>query len=311
MALVSEQNRRNAAIIAVVAVGFACMQDAIVKGVSHDIPAYQTVIMRTLTSLPLLYGYLWLRERQTSMWPSNLGLILVRSILLCAGYFCFVLSIAALPIATSVSIYFTMPFFVAALAGWSLGERVRVYRWIAITVGFIGVLIMVRPGVETFEPAALLALASAFLYAVGQLISRHTSQTSSPIVIATWQTLIYLGAALTIGLVAPLFADLAGSSKVLGFLLRPWTMPTGLQLALLIGNGIFGTIASVLFILAYKTAEANYVAPFEYTSLLWAVVNGIVFFGDFPDLYTMTGAAIVVLAGLWMLRRDFAETRPA
>ncbi|MCA0432382.1 MAG: DMT family transporter [Proteobacteria bacterium] len=308
MAPAIEQNRLKAALLAMLAVGLSCIQDALVKGVSGELPAYEAVVVRTLTSLPMLYGYLWLRERQTKIWPENIGLILARSFILCGGYFCFVLSLAALPIATSVSIYFTMPFFVAALAGWALGERVKAYRWAAITAGFIGVLIMVRPGADTFEPAAILALASAFLYALGQMMGRKASQSSSPAIIATWQTIIYLAVGLGIGLLAPLFAGMAGDSKVLNFLLRPWVMPDLTQFFILLGMGVLGTLGSVIFVAAYKIAEANFVAPFEYTALLWAVINGIIFFGDFPDLYTMTGAAIVILAGLWMLRRDLATT---
>lgn len=302
MAAAFLNNRAKAAGYALAAVGVASSQDAVVKLLSGDISVSQAVFFRGLVAIAVLLPWIWYKG--LTFTPHNLGLVLIRGLILCAAYFCFVLSIAALPIATSVSIYFTMPFFVAALAGWSLGEKVKAYRWIAITAGFAGVLIMVRPGSEAFEPAALLALMSALGYAVGQLFSRHVSQTTSPLVITNWQSIIYTGVAMVLGAAAPLFADQIGDSKVLGFLLRPWIWPDAKQMALLTLTGVLAAFGSLFFVQAYRHAEANFVAPFEYTSLLWAIASGLLFFGDFPDGYTWIGAAIVVGSGLWMLWRD-------
>jgi drug/metabolite transporter (DMT)-like permease len=299
------QNRKRAAVIATLAIGFASMQDAVVKGVSADIPAYETIIFRTVASFPLLFGWLLWSSSLRAMLPERIGLLMLRSLILCSAYFAFVLSIAALPIATSVSIYFTMPFFVAALAGWALGENVRGYRWVAISAGFIGVLVMVRPGVAAFEPAALLALYSAFGYAVGQMMGRYLSQRIEPVIIANWQNLTYFSVAVLVGLAAPFFAGFSADDKVLSFLLRPWAWPNQQQFLLLLMMGCLSTFAAVAFIHAYRMADANFVAPFEYTALLWAVMNGLIFFGDFPDQLTWIGAAIVVGAGLWMVWMDY------
>lgn len=301
----TEQNRLKAALFAVGSVGLASMQDAIVKSVSNDLPAYETVIFRTVASLPLLLGWLVYSGALSNLFPSRmLGLLFLRSFILCTAYFGFVLSIAALPIATSVSIYFTMPFVVAALAGWSLGERVPPYRWIAIAIGFAGVLLMVRPGSEAFQPAALFALWSAVGYAIGQMIGRHLSMRIESAVIANWQNVTYFSVAVLVGLVAPFFAHAGIEDKSMAFLLRPWVWPDATQFVLLIIMGVLSALASAGFILAYRYGEANFVAPFEYTALLWAVMNGVVFFGDFPDSTTWAGAAIVVSAGIWMLWRD-------
>lgn len=299
------QNRLKAALFAVGSVGLASAQDAIVKGVSHDLPAYEAVIFRTVASLPLLFGWLLWSGAASNLFPARmLPLLFLRSIILCTAYFGFVLSIAALPIATSVSIYFTMPFVVAALAGWTLGEKVLPYRWFAITIGFAGVLIMVRPGSDAFQPAAIYALWSAVGYAIGQMIGRHLSLRVESAVIANWQNVTYFAVACLIGLIAPAFSGMAIEDKSLAFLLRPWVWPDAQQFVLLIIMGVLSALASAGFILAYRNAEANFVAPFEYTALLWAVTNGVLFFGDFPDSYTWLGAAIVVSAGIWMLWRD-------
>ncbi len=299
------QDRQRAILFVVAAVGLATCQDAVVKGVSGSLPVHEAVIFRSLAAMPMVLAWLLWKGAVFGVFPPRLlALVLLRSFILGTAYFAFVLSIATLPLATSVSIYFTMPFFVAALAGWSLGERVPPHRWIAMVVGFAGVLLMVRPGSETFEPAALLALYSALAYALGQLLGRHLSQRIEPAVIVTWQNLTYLAMAVLIGLVTPLFANYQGQDPTLSFLLRPWVWPSLQELLLLILIGIVSTFAASAFIMAYRHAEANFVAPFEYTALLWAVVLGLVFFGDFPDLYTWLGAAVVVGAGIWMVLRD-------
>lgn len=299
------QSRTRAALFVVGSVGLASMQDAIMKGVSGSLPAWEAVIFRTISSLPLLVAWLMISSSVSNLFPPRmLPMLMLRSFILCTAYFGFVLSIATLPLATSVSIYFTMPFFVAALAGWTLGEKVPSYRWIAIIIGFCGVMLMVRPGSEAFQPAALYALWSAIGYAIGQMIGRHLSLRVEPVVIANWQNLTYFAVALLIGLIGPYFASADMQDKSLQFLLRPWVWPDLHQLVLLIIMGVLSALASAGFIFAYRHAEANFVAPFEYTALLWAVTNGIVFFGDFPDSSTWSGAIIVIGAGIWMLWKD-------
>ena len=145
----SGDNKARAALLILAAIGLASTQDAIVKAMSSTYPVYETMIIRGLTSMPILAFWLvhtgGLKSLATPFWPS----MLLRALILCSAYMAFILAIAAMPIANMVAIYFTMPFFVAGLAGPFLGERVPIYRWIAITTGFIGVLVMVRPGPGT------------------------------------------------------------------------------------------------------------------------------------------------------------------
>jgi drug/metabolite transporter (DMT)-like permease len=136
----------RAALLALFAVGAASIQDAIVKHVSDIYPVTETVMIRCLTSLPVLAFMLWRAGGFTSLATPYWRVILLRSLVLCSAYFAFVMAFAAMPLANAVSIYFTMPFFVAGLSGPFLHERVPVHRWIAIALGFAGVLIMVRPG---------------------------------------------------------------------------------------------------------------------------------------------------------------------
>jgi drug/metabolite transporter (DMT)-like permease len=287
-------------------VGLASGQDAVVKFMSTaGYPAYETLLFRCIGSIPVLLFFLWRAGKGWSIATPLWRLVLLRGGILAVAYLGFVLAIAAMPIANAVAIYFTMPFFVAGLAGPFLGERVRPHRWLAIAVGFIGVLIMVRPGIsDSFGSAAIFALISAAGYAVGQMLGRPLSQKTPPIIIAIWQNFIYAGLALAIlvnfnVLVTPEF-----SHPSLVFLSRPWVWPPAFHLMLLFGHGILAACAMLLFVNAYKFGEANFVAPFEYSAMIWAVFFGFVLFQDFPDLYTWIGCAIVVAAGIAMIHRD-------
>ena len=297
-------NRLRAIICVLAAVGFASTQDAIVKSMSGEVSAYEAVMLRCLGSFPVLAVMLARTSGFASLATPLFGRVLLRGFILCAGYFTFVMSIAAMPIANSVAIYFTMPFFVAGLAGPMLGEHVRIHRWLAIAAGFIGVLIMVRPGAGVFEPAALLALASAFFYAIGQVLSRSIAQEVPLAVIATWQNIVYFSVGLLFAIVFNSL-DMSGfTHKSLVFLSRPWVWLPVLDLAILAGVGVFAAFGMILFVSAYKYGESNFVAPFEYSSMIWALSYGLLIFGDFPDRFTWMGAAVVVVAGILMIWRD-------
>ena len=271
---------------------------------SGQFSAYEAVIFRCLGSFPVLIVMLIRRGGFAQMVTPLLVRVLVRASILCVGYFTFVLSIAAMPIANAVAIYFTMPFFVAGLAGPLLGERVRVHRWLAIIAGFIGVLIMVRPGAGVFEPAAVLALISAFAYALGQTLGRPIAQQVPLAVIAMWQNIVYISTSLVLAVLFNSFDFSWLTHKSLMFLSRPWVWPN-LHDGLILGAiGILAAFGMMLFASAYKYGESNFVAPFEYSAMIWAVAYGLLLFGDFPSSFTWAGAAVVVAAGIAMLWRD-------
>jgi drug/metabolite transporter (DMT)-like permease len=304
--IIPAQSKLRAVAFILVAVGFATTQDAIVKAMSGAYPAYETVAFRGLAAVPFISGWaLWeghFKDFITPDWPR----VLLRSFILFTAYLAFVLSIATLPLANAVAIYFTMPFFLCALSGWFLREPVPLYRWMAICVGFIGVLISVRPGSETFQPASLFALYSAFGYAVGQLLGRQISQTTAPVNIANFQNIFYLVGSISIGVIIHLAGFSATSSSTFASLTRPFAIPTFSDATVMTVMGLFSAISSIVFVKAYQVAPANFVAPFEYSAMVWALLFGIFVFKDFPDQYTLIGAAIVICAGLFLAWRDRA-----
>jgi len=198
---------------------------------------------------------------------------------------CFFYAYGHMALADAVAIGFAAPLFSILLALVVLGERVGWHRWGAVVVGFVGVWIMLRPGVGVLAPAALVALAGTATYAWATIVIRQLSRTepASTIVFYYMLTTVAVSAAfLPFGWRAP---DLGG-----------WV--------LLGGMGLAGSTAQIAFTRALAIGPVARVAPFDYTALLWAILFGYVLWGDLPDRWTLLGAGIVVAAGLYILYRE-------
>lgn len=297
-------NKLRAITYLLMAIAFATSQDAIVKGLQGGYPTWEVVAFRGATALPPFFVWGYFARLSFFELPSAWALILLRSVILFSAYMAFALATATMPLANAVAIYFTMPFFVGVLSGWALGERVPTYRWMAIAIGFGGVLVSVRPGSETFSAAAVLALYAAFGYAVGQILSRKISQGTDPLIIANMQSLLYFSGSLLIGVIISVFHIDASSAVTFAALTKPFAWPASTDFELMCLMGLFSCLSSVFFVRAYQAAPASYVAPLEYSAMIFAVFYGITWFNDYPDYYTVLGAAIVIAAGLFMVAMD-------
>jgi drug/metabolite transporter (DMT)-like permease len=300
----SADNKLVAVLCACGAVGIACSGDVLVKWLSGSYPVHQILAIRCVIGIPILALIVNRNASLRSLWGPGTGLSLTRALIMSSAYLAFILSVAAVPIADSVAIYFFMPLFVALLAGPMLGERVRLHRWIAIIVGFMGVMIMINPGSGVLEPAALLAFYAALGYAVSQTLARRVVRKVPPATMAFHANAVYFAVAIGLAVIFTFFDMSHVQHKSLAFLTRPWQWPPWPHLVgmLLLGTSV--AFAMVLFGTAYKNADASFVAPFEYTAMFWATVLGFFVFGDVPGLRTIWGGAIVLLAGLFMLWTD-------
>ena len=297
-------NKLKAVAYLLIAVCVATLQDAIVKGLQGGYPTWEAVAVRGATATPMLLAWGWFSGVNLFVLPANWKYVVARAAILFTAYMAFALSIATLPLANAAAIYFTMPFFVALMSAHAIGERVPFFRWIAIAIGFAGVLVSVRPGSETFQPASLLAFYAAFGYAVGQLLSRHVTRSTDPMVVANMQSLFYCGGSILLGLTIMTTRIDASASPTFAALTRSFAWPSLNDFALMTAMGLASCISSVFFVRAYQQAQASYVAPFEYSAFLWSILYGIVGFGDYPGRTTLLGAAIVIAAGLLMLATD-------
>jgi drug/metabolite transporter (DMT)-like permease len=216
-----------------------------------------------------------------SLWRSRRpGLQLARSSMLFTSNLCFFYAITFIPLAKAAAISLAAPLIVALLAGPMLGERTTRARVAALLVGFLGVLIVIRPGTQLFHWASLFILASATAYAVYQILTRRIAASDPPETSALWSA----------------FIGGFGMFLVLPFV---WESPASLRdVGLFAGVGILGALGHYCVARAFGYAPANLVSPFQYFQLLGSVAVGYVLFAEFPDSMTWIGAAIIVASGL-------------
>lgn len=210
---------------------------------------------------------------------------ILRSVLVLMATGCMFTAVHFMPLANVVSITFFAPLIVTGLSVLVLREKVGPRRWAAVFTGFIGVLIIIRPGAGVFHWAALAALGQATFYATYQIVTRMVSHAAHP-------------------LNALFYAALVGAVVMTGVVPFFWVTPAPLDWLLMAGTGLFGGAGHLAIIRAYERAEASAIAPFAYTELIWATIAGYFVFGDFPDAWTFVGAVIIAGSGLYVLHRE-------
>jgi drug/metabolite transporter (DMT)-like permease len=279
------------------------IQDVIVKKLSGVYPVHEIVVLRSLVALPILVWVTYAEQRGHIKMHRGL-LHLARGLVLYVSYTCYYLGLARLPMADVIALTFTVPLFVTVLGVLVLGERVRPRRWIAMGAGFAGVLVILRPGLGFFEPAALLPLGSAIAYAISAVLARRLGATESGGAMALTATAVYVaGGALTAIILAG-FNPPSGGSEPIRFLLNPWLWPTSLDLALMATCGCIAAFGFFFLSQGYRLSEANRAAPCEYAALPWGVLWGYLFFGNTPDAVMIVGALIIMAAALYALQPD-------
>ena len=296
------QQRLKGALIISAAVFVTGTQDAFIKNLSGSYPVHEMQTFRAASALCFVFGWialsgglpLLLRTR-----PS--GLLLLRSIILSLASLSFYVSLAAMQFADAVAIYFSMPLMIAALSGALIGERVPAWRWIAVIVGFAGVLIVQHPGSGVFEPATLIVLFSTLCYAVGLMLTRPVGMRVNSAVMGLWQLIGFLVTGIALSLVFGSGAFHDAEHPSLSYLTAGWSTPSWFDLAQMMGFGAAAAAATILYTAGYKVAAPSFVAPFEYQSLIWASAWGFFLWGDVPASTTFAGTALIVAAGLGMI----------
>lgn len=269
---------------------FAIM-DSIVKALSGQLPPMQVVWAR-YTVHSLLVVVIFLPRLGSILRTRHLKLQLARSVLLFGMTLLYFTTLKFLPFAEAVSLLQIAPLMITVLAALMLHERVGARRWIGVGIGFLGALVLLRPGLGVMQTAALLGLGAAAFQAAYQVATRMLGPGDS-----IWTTLIYSTG----------FGALAASCAM-PFV---WVTPDAGAAGLMVLTGIFGFGAHLCLVWAYSQAEASAVAPFNYCAPVWATMAGLFVFGEVPAPTTLIGAVIIVGAGLYVWRRErLAEPIP-
>jgi drug/metabolite transporter (DMT)-like permease len=262
---------------------------ACVKLLGREIPIGQTIFVRGVISVLVLALMAWstggLHLLKTRNWRSHA----LRSLSGTLAMFCLFAALTMIPLAEVTAIMFTAPMFLTILAMLFLGERIHAFRWTALGIGFLGVLIMVGPHLsfgEGMSVGVLAALGNAVLSAIAMMFLRRMSVGEHAITITFYFSLTFtVCAALTA--------------------IRGWPAPTATQWVLIVLAGLFGVFGQLLMTYSYRYAEASTIAPLDYSNLIMAVTLGYLLFGEVPSVSVWIGAPLVVAAGLVILWREY------
>ena len=261
------------------------VNDSIMKALTDGYPAGETIFVRGLfVALPIAL-LVYRGGGLHTLRVTNLGGQLLRAALLAGSMFLFVTSLRFLPLADAIALTFAGPLILTAVAPWALGERVGWRRRCAVAAGFAGVLIMLAPGRDGLRWAALLPLGTALFEAARDIVTRRLVATESSLSLTTC----------SLGLVALCALATAGHG---------WRPMSAGDVGLLALAGCCVGVAFVLMTEAFRHAEATLVAPFRYSSVLWAMIIGLTVFGERPSAAMLAGAGLVVGSGLYILHRE-------
>lgn len=298
------------ALCAAISVIFFSINDVAIKFLSGGYALHQVVLIRSVIGLTVIMLFI---APLTTGWAiartKRLKMHMLRGLCVVVANMTFFLGLAAMPLADAVAIFFISPLVITLFSVLFLGEVVGPRRWAAIAVGFIGVLIMMRPGTAAFQIASVLPLAAAFCYAGIHVITRRIGGTESATTMAFYIQIMFIIVCLLFGLFVGDGRFGEQSDPSLAFLFRAWSwpLPADYPVFLIIGIGI--GVGGYLISQAYRVAEASFVAPFEYLALPMSVVLGMIVFDEFPGAWDYFGMALILGAGLFTVWRE-ARTKP-
>lgn len=263
---------------------FSCM-DGLIKWLSAGYPVHQMVFLNSVFSLVPVLVWSWRRSTSGFWRTGRIGLHVLRGCCGMAGASLGFYAYSLMPLTDAYAIIFTTPLLITALSLPVLGERVGWRRWTAILVGFLGVLVMLRPGMQEIGPGAFAALGAACASACAILLVRKLSATE------------------TTGSIA-LYANLTTIAVTGSLLPFSFVVPSLFDFMLFAAAGLLGGTALIALISAYRYAPAALVAPFQYSQMLWGALLGLVIWGHVPDQAVLSGALIVAASGLFILYRE-------
>jgi drug/metabolite transporter (DMT)-like permease len=288
------------------------VQDVILKLLSGTYPLYQAMIIRSLTAVPLLLLIvLWLDRSLATITTPNWGLMLARGLLGFVAYTAYYLGLAALPMADTVALFFTAPLFITLAAALAFRERIDPVTWLALAVGFGGMLLIFNPTASFFDSAAILPVIGALGYALQQLAARVLGRTETSAAMTFWSNLTFLACGVVLALVFGSGAQEGAGHPSLSFLTRGWQPLPLRDLLLFMACGGIAAVGLLLLTYAYRIAPSSTVAPFEYSFIIWGVLWGWTFWSELPGRTAWFGIALLVAAGLLVVRAEAQKEKAA
>ena len=277
------KNKYTAISLKILSVIFFVLMDVLIKKLSSDFSTFHIVFFRCFFGLFPVLVMVYITK--SSLKTSKIYLHFLRATIACLAMYSFFKAFGILPLADVSSISFASIMIITILAIFILGEKVGVRRWIAIFFGFIGVLIVFRPGTSLFSYFSLLPLLGAFALSFAVIIMKKLLSYDTP---PTCSFYLHIFVALI----------------YFPFVVFNWQQPSFNLWIMLIGMGFCGGIAQILLTNAYKLSTVNLLQPFDYTAIIWAITFGLIFFNDYPDRYVIIGSTVIVISTYYIIYRE-------
>ena len=269
---------------------FLPVMDGFAKFLSDDLPILQITWARYFFTVVFTLPIMMFFFKKQLVWSDKPKLQILRGLILLSANICFFYAISIISLAKALTLAFVAPLIVTAFSPIMLGEKVGFRRWTAVVVGFIGSLVVIRPGFVELNFASFAALGTGILYGFYLIITRKLSTSDNPLL-----TLLMTG--------------MVGAILVSAIIPFYWVKPSLNQWSLMAGIGVFACIGHLFLILSLKYADASKLAPLGYTEIIPNVLIGYYFFSELPDNWTYVGLLIIISSGLYISRREYVKNR--
>ena len=262
------------------------IMDGFAKYLSFELPVLQITWARYFFTVVFTFPLMFFFFKKYLVWTDKPKLQLIRGLILLTANISFFYSISVISLPKALTLAFVAPLVVTAFSPFFLGESVGYRRWAAVIIGFIGSLVVIRPGFLEINLASLAALGTGIMYGFYLIITRKLSTSDNPLL-----TLLLTG--------------VVGAIIATTFMPFVWVSPTFNQWSIMAAIGLFACIGHLFIILSLKFADASKLAPFSYFEIVTNIIIAYYFFGDFPDSWTFLGLFIIVFSGIYISRRDY------
>ena len=278
--------------------------DAVIKQISTGFPLWQIFVLRSVVAIPALVGLAIVRRQAIAWMPAALGWTALRSLMLAVMWVAYYAALPHVPLSAAAAVYYTLPLFITLFAAAFIGERVGVTGWLAVLLGFAGVLLILKPQGADFNAYALLPLVSAVLYAFAMILTRTKCRDENPLVLSLALNVAFIAVGALVSLLNAMLPPSVAQIQSDPFLFGSWTAMAPrewLVMALLATSTIIGSVGAAI---AYQSAPSSIVSTYDFAYLAFAALWGFVFFAEAPDAVSAIGIALIATGGVLAVRRQ-------
>ncbi len=285
-----------AALFAMLSFSFG---DALVKYVSADLSLWQILVLRSVLTIPVLIVICRIRPKPLPIWPTNVFWTVLRSSLMILMWLFYYVALLVLPMSVAASVYYTMPIIVALISATIIRDKIGTGGWSGVAIGFLGVLLIVRPDSSGFNLFTLFPAGAALCFAIVAIITRNKIRDEHPYVLTLNLHLAFL---LT-GVVATVFIYSFGDVAVGPFFGGPWKSVGVHECIVIVVLALSVTLGNLGTSLAYQIGESSMIATISFSYIPFATLWGLLLFSEFPDSITIAGIVLIIVAGSLAVRK--------